>query len=122
MDEGVPVQVGSVFEKQGHEVVYFKDAVKPGSPDPLVCAAALANDAILVAFDHDMKQLAKRRGVSGERFKRLNLIRLNCPEPMAALRLEAAMSFIEHEWTVGDAKTARRLFVEIATHVLRSFR
>jgi predicted nuclease of predicted toxin-antitoxin system len=40
LDEGVPNAVGRVFESQGHEAIYLREAILPGSPDPLVCAAA----------------------------------------------------------------------------------
>lgn len=122
LDEGVPLEVGHTFEAHGHNFVIFDEVIKRGSPDVLVCAVAQANEAILVAFDNDMRQVARRYGVGSERFKKLNLIKFDCPEPMAAKRLEHAMSFVEHEWSVSIQKVARRLHVEIGTHVLRSFR
>lgn len=122
LDEGVPFNVGRVFEQHGHEVLLLNKILKRGSEDVIVCKAAVANRAILVAFDKDMKQLAKRHGIAWDRFKRLNLIRFECPEPMAAKRLEFAMSLIEHEWMVSDEKTARRLHVVVAKHFLRSYR
>ncbi len=63
----------------------------------MVCIAAEANDALLVAFDNDMKQLARRHGINLARFKRLNLLKFECEEPRAADRLEAAVSLLEHE-------------------------
>jgi predicted nuclease of predicted toxin-antitoxin system len=122
LDEGVPLEVGRTFERHGHEVIPFEEAVKRGARDELVCAAAEANDALLVAFDNDMRQVARRQGIGAARFKRLNLLKFTCSEPMAARRLEEAMSLIEHEWAVAAQKTGRRLYVEIGTHVLRSFR
>jgi predicted nuclease of predicted toxin-antitoxin system len=122
LDEGVPVNVGRTFEAHGHEIILFDDIVKRGSDDALVCAAVQANQAILVALDGDMKHIARQRGISQERFKRLSLIKLCCPEPMAHKRLELAMSFIEHEWNVSAVKLARRLFVDVGTHVLRTYR
>ena len=122
LDEGVPADVGKMFESHGHEIILFDEVVRRGSVDTLVCMAAQANDAILVAFDGDMREIAKRQGISHDRFSRLNLIKFTCPEPMAHKRLDFAMSFIEHEWVISDAKAARRLYVEISTHVLRSYR
>ena len=122
LDEGVPTEVGRTFEAHGHEVVPFEKTLKRGSHDTLVCRAAEANDAVLVAFDKDLKAIARRLGVGRERFKRLSLIHFQCPEPMAANRLEEAMSFVEHEWLVSSTKTARRLHVSISNHVLRSYR
>jgi predicted nuclease of predicted toxin-antitoxin system len=122
LDEGVPTAVAKTFKAHGHDVVPFEGTVKRGSQDALVCRAAEANDAILVAFDKDMKAAARRFGIGSERFKRLSLIHFQCPEPMASMRLEEAMSFVEHEWSVRSRKSARQLYVDIATHVLRSHR
>ena len=93
-------------------------------PDEVVGATALANNAILIAVDPDFKRLAQRFGISrgSDRFAQLNLIWLCCDEVMAAKRLEQAMSLIEHEWSVSGAKRARRLWVDVAPHFLRSNR
>jgi hypothetical protein len=122
LDEGVPAAVGEMFETHGHEIIPFEDVVKRGSLDVLVCTAAQANEAILVAFDGDMKQIAKRHGMSHDRFSRLNLIKFSCPEPMGHKRLKFAMSFVEHEWKISDAKVARRLYVEIGKQFLKTYR
>ena len=122
LDEGVPRAVGRVFNAHGHEVIYLDEAMKRGSADVLVCTVAQTNDAILVAFDNDMKQIARGHGVGGERFKKLSLIKFQCSEPNAAERLEQAMSLVEHEWNVSAEKTGRRLFVVIGKAVLRSHR
>jgi hypothetical protein len=84
----------------------------------------LHNEAILVAVDADMKRLARKYGTSpgNARFKRLNLIRLGCDPVLAAKRLEQAMSLIEHEWAFTGAKAARRLWVDIEAHAIRSHR
>ena len=122
LDEGVPDAVGRAFRGFGHEVILHREALAAGVPDPLVCAAAQANDAILVAYDKDMKKIARRRGVGAGRFARLSLIHLQCPEPTAASRIEQAMSFIEHEWSVSSTPDARRLYVEIGAGFLRTNR
>jgi predicted nuclease of predicted toxin-antitoxin system len=118
----VPAAVARVFESHGHEVIPFDDVTRRGAADLLVCRAAQVNHAVLVAFDKDMKRIARGLGVGMERFKRLNLIKFDCEKPMAAKRLELAMTFIEHEWLVSDEKTARRLYVVIGKHVLRTYR
>jgi predicted nuclease of predicted toxin-antitoxin system len=124
LDAGVPDSVADVFRKYGHFSILHREALAEKSTDAVVCAAALANDAILVAIDGDMKTFAKRFGVShsSDRFARLNIIRLCCNEVLASKRLDQAMTFIEHEWSVSEAKTARRLWVEIGPHFLRSYR
>lgn len=93
-----------------------------GSRDELVCVAAEANDALLVAFDNDMKQMARRHGITPARFKRLSLLKFECEEPRAAERLEMAMSLLEHEWAVSQREGMPRLFVVIGKQVLRSHR
>ena len=112
-----------MFVSHGHELIPFESVVARGSRDELVCIAAEANDAILVAFDNDMKQMARRHGVTPARFKRLHLLKFECDEPMAANRLEEAMSLLEHEWkTLGLRQATRRLFLVIGKQVLRTHR
>jgi predicted nuclease of predicted toxin-antitoxin system len=122
LDEGVPAEVAEVFRLHGHKVIPFEEVLTPGVADELVCAAAQANNALLVAYDNDMKQYVRRRGEGPDRFKNLHLLKFNCPEPMAAKRLEEAMSMIVHEWAVAHLKVARRVYVEISTHDIRTFR
>jgi hypothetical protein len=52
----------------------------------------------------------------------MGLIKLSCLEPIAAQRVRAAMSLIEHEWEMGSGKEGRRIFIEIGTDVIRTFR
>jgi len=123
LDEGVPVSVGSVLLDAGHEVVFFNSSgLAKGSPDPIVCAAAEANDAVLVAADADMKTLAKGHGITPARFKKLGLIRFECPKPAAANRTKDAISLIEHEWTKVTSGEAARLFVVLGEAVMRTYR
>jgi predicted nuclease of predicted toxin-antitoxin system len=118
----VPAAVGRVFELHGYELIPFTAVLQTGSPDVVVCRAAEANDAVLIAFDKDMKAIARRLGISGARFKRLNLIHFQCPEPQAANRLVEAISLIEHEWNWCQAKAARRIHISIGSQVIRTFR
>lgn len=86
------------------------------TPDPVVAATAMANSAILVAIDKDMKRIAQRYGATptNDRFAKLSLIRLCCEEGLAAKRLLHALSFVEHEWIISQQKTARCMWVESA--------
>lgn len=124
LDASVPDSVGKVFAECGHEVIYHRDVLPERTPDQVVAATALANNAILVAIDHDMKQMTQRYGMTprGDRFARLNLIRLCCDEVLAAKRLRQAMTLIEHEWVISQEKSARRMWIDIAAHSLRSNR
>jgi len=122
LDEGVPRSVGTVFQKHGHEVLFLEQVLRKGAKDEVVCIAAEANDAVLVAMDKDMKQLARRNGIGSNRFKKLNLIHFACPEPRAAGRLDLAMSLIEFEWEVSAMKAARRLFIQVGSSHIRTNR
>lgn len=113
LDEGVARSVGIALERAGHEVIYLHEAIATGSIDDLVASAALANNAILVAHDKDMKTSARRNKVSHERYKKLSLLQLRCRETQAAARVVQALSLIETEWAWAEEKAARRLFIEI---------
>jgi hypothetical protein len=116
--------VGRVFHAHNHTVIYHRQVLEQGVTDPIVCAAAIANDAILVAVDADMKRLAKRYGAmpTAGRFESLNLIWIGCNGPLASKRAEQAMSLIEHEWAFSVGKAARRLWIEIGPHHIRTYR
>jgi predicted nuclease of predicted toxin-antitoxin system len=122
LDEGVPDSVGHAFLEAGHEVGFLNRSLARGSSDPLVCAIADINDAVLVALDGDMKRIAQGYGIGSRKFLRLGLIKLSCFEPDAPNRVRAAMSLIEHEWIVSEGSEGRRIFVEISDKVIRSFR
>ncbi|MBT9290479.1 DUF5615 family PIN-like protein [Prosthecodimorpha staleyi] len=122
LDECVPDSVGRVLSDSGHFVILLREAGATGSPDPLVCALAEANDAILVSLDGDMKQIARDAGVSKGRFAQLSLLKLSCEAVHAASRVAEAMTLVEHEWMVPRQAGERRLFVEIRKSVIRTFR
>lgn len=85
---------------------------------------AILNNAVLVAADRDMKQMAKRFGnpEKGGRYGRMNLLFLNCNGIIAPKRVEHLMSFIEHEWRVTCEKSARTMWIDIGPHCFRSYR
>jgi len=124
LDAGVPDSVGHVLAEAGHDVIYHRDILPERTPDVTVAATALENDAVLVAIDHDMRQIAQKYGMAarGGRFDRLSLIRLCCEEVLSAKRLAHAMSFVEFEWDFRARKAARRMWVEIGPHHLRTNR
>ncbi len=121
LDEGVGNSVGHALEELGHEVIYANKSI-PGSSDLVVCAFAQINKCILVAIDGDMKQIAKKHGVGGGKYKHLNLIKLSCDEWKAADRIRQAMTLLLHEWKYSPTPDARRLFVEIKNSVISTHR
>jgi len=122
LDEGVPDAVGRALQERGHHVTFANKSLPRGSADQLVCVAALNDDAILVAADHDMKNIAKANGLGNQRFKSLSLIKLSCRKPQAAAKIQDAMSLIEHEWQCGEGQRRRRLWIEISESVIRIVR
>lgn len=103
-------------------MILLRDCIATGSPDDLVCVAAEANEAILVACDGDMKKMVSKFGVGKARFKKLSLVKLSCTSPTAAARLEAALSLIEHEWQLSRSTAIRRLYVEIKSAAITTNR
>ena len=122
LDEGVPVSVRDVFESFGYDVIRQQEVLPPGSTDLLVARTAQINKSVLVATDKDMLKIAGRYGRTDPKFKDLSLIKIGCPEPMAAARLSQAMSLIELEWNYSCEKISRKLYVEIGQHFLRTYR
>jgi predicted nuclease of predicted toxin-antitoxin system len=122
LDEGVPRSVGRAFESSGHAVIYLEQAVERGSTDPIVAIAAQANDCILVALDGDMREIAKKNGVSNSRYKKLSLIKLSCNETQAANRIAQFMKLIESEWHISEEKFSRRLFIDISDSRITIYR
>jgi len=108
----------------GHVAILHRDALVEAAPDEVVCATALRNEAILIAMDADMQQLAKQYGVTpkGDRFQRLSIIRLCCKETIASKRLKQAMTLIEHEWQFSQVKAARRLWIDVGPHSIKTYR
>jgi hypothetical protein len=113
-----------MFTKRGHEVILHREVLPDATPDEVVCATALKNEAILVALDNDMKRIAKRYGANpgNTRFAHLHLIRIGCNGILGAQRVDQAMSLIEHEWTFTKAKVARRMWVDVEPHSFRTHR
>lgn len=122
LDEGVPISVKEVFESFGYKVIRQQDVLPQGASDLLVARTARLNEAVLVATDKDMSRIAGRYGRADDRFSDLSLIKIGCPEPLAAQRLAQAMSLIEHEWKYSCEKAARKLYIEIGGHFLRTYR
>ncbi|WP_374650395.1 DUF5615 family PIN-like protein [Dongia sp.] len=120
-DESVPASVGKMLQHHGYDVKKVGEIVPAGSADPVVCQAAVQAGRILIAVDKDMRQHAKDRGPRPGRFPNLHLIFLSCRETESADRVEAALSFIEHEHELAIA-AGTRMWVDIGTSSMRTHR
>ncbi len=120
LDEGVPRSVGRLLDEEGFRVIFFDQAAAKGTPDPVVCDIAMMNDAVLVALDGDMRQIARGAGVSKTRFKKLSLLKLSCLEPKAVQRVKDNLPFLRLQLSLGRQRgDVRRLFVEIGDSWIR---
>lgn len=123
LDEGTPVGAGVPFSDRGYQVINFTDVLQPGRPDNVVVETAIANRAMLIAIDRDMKQFRKRSGRAEQvRYPNLHLLSLSCSPVQAQNRIAHAMSFIEHEWAFACQKAARAIWLDIGSHSLTSNR
>lgn len=122
VDNCVPDSVGNMLKAKGYDTVLLRQQIAPNSPDPLVAAVSEMNGAILVSTDADFKSIAPRAGIGRRRFQRLSRIGLTCRPPLAARRLEAALSLIELEWAIAQASNDKRLIVEIGPTAIRTLR
>ena len=124
LDAGVPDSMGNVLAESGHEVIFYRDVLPERTPDLVVARTALENGAVLVAIDNDMRNIAKKYGVAAQkgRFAQLSLIHICCDEVMASKRLKQAISFIELEWAISTEHAARRMWVDIGPHFLKTNR
>lgn len=124
LDAGVPDSVGKVFQEAGYEVLFHRNVLPEKTPDEVVCITAVESEAVLVAIDNDMKQLAKQYGMTptGQKHDTLNIIRICCGEPAASGRIAQALPLIFLEWDFCCAKTARRMWVDIGLHFLKTHR
>ncbi|MCY4394675.1 MAG: DUF5615 family PIN-like protein [Rhodospirillaceae bacterium] len=125
VDQCVPDSVARTLENYGHEAIRLRERIAPNSPDTLVAAVSEANDAILVTMDGDFRKIASSHGVGSRRYRRLSLLRFEkCRESRAAVRLEEALSLIQHEWEVGESRGSgdRRMYVVITASTIRTHR
>jgi Domain of unknown function (DUF5615) len=124
LDHCVPDSCADVFKKYGHKIIYLREWLPTDSPDQLVAAVSENEGAVLVSVDGDYRRhIAPRIPVGARaRFRKLSHIRLECPEPQAARRLEDAISFIEAEHALSLGRSDKRMILGISTSVLRTYR
>ena len=121
LDENVPVSVRGVLEARGHTVRLLLDHAPGGSPDPIVAAVSERLESVLISFDGDFEKIAPRipKG-QRRRFRKLSRIWMQCAEPRAAKRLEAALGLIESEYKLlSSGPTRLRIWLSddyIKTH------
>jgi predicted nuclease of predicted toxin-antitoxin system len=120
IDENVPREIGEFFRSRGHDIVFVEQAAHFSATDEALAEWADERRAIVVTFDRDFKQLAKRPGPGGQqRFKRFGRISLDCLPKRALPRLQERIESIEFEYAQTMQRGNRRFIVEITETTLR---
>jgi predicted nuclease of predicted toxin-antitoxin system len=115
LDENVPNSVGEMLRSRGHEVSSIRDFTAQGAPDQVVATIAEHEEAVLVSHDKDFRKIAPRvPDGQRARFRRLSIVRMQCPKPRSSERLQAAMPLIEFEFEERQRMPDRRMIVVIA--------
>lgn len=98
LDHNVLGSVRLFFEERGHDVAWSRDLVGQDAPDPIVAAAAMEEDRVLVSHDSDMKRVQKFISQSHrERFPVLSRLMFQCDQATSLDRVRLFMPIIEFE-------------------------
>lgn len=123
LDNCVPDSVGEVFRAHGHTIEYVRDILPVDSSDPLVATISEEQDLGLVSCDRDFNLIAPRIPLGKRsRYRKLSRISLECNEPQAASRLEAAMSLIEAEFEIAQKSKDKRMMIVIQNSGIKTLR
>jgi predicted nuclease of predicted toxin-antitoxin system len=120
IDENVPKSVADFFADRGHEVLYVRDVLAAGAPDPVVAKIGDRLSAIVVTWDKDFDRLVKRVP-EGQRsaFRRLGRISFRCREPHGRSQLERHIDIIEFHYTRALLLRDFRMIVQIQENAIK---
>lgn len=105
LDHNVPAAAGDALRSRGHDVIVVIDVLPENAEDPIVAAAAIAEDRILVSHDRDMRRV--ERLISDgyrDRFPTLSRLHLSCNEVVSAARLSSFIEVVELEFATLQAR------------------
>lgn len=57
VDENVPLSVAECFRERGHEVIFVREKLPAGTPDPVVALIGDRLSAVVVSWDRDFDNL-----------------------------------------------------------------
>lgn len=89
-DHNVPDSVGRFLEGTGHDLVRLRDVMAIDAKDPVVAAAAINDDRILISWDRDFNQ----QRFMQPRFSDLSRISMSGSEVHGAARMEEIFDII----------------------------
>jgi predicted nuclease of predicted toxin-antitoxin system len=122
-DECVAESACKFLEERGHEVIRAKDRLPEGTQDPIVAKVAEDLSAILLSDDSDFATIAARRQNRQKiRFRKLSRVHLACKHSQAVNRLAAAITLIEFEYELAQARADKRMIVEVKPTLIRTLR
>lgn len=111
------------LEERGHEVTRLSQVLPTDTPDPIVAKVAQDAGMILISDDQDFKQVAGRKLTAHKpRFRKLSRINMKCKHAVAVKRLAAAMTLIEFEYEIAQARPDKRMIIEIGPTLIRLLR
>lgn len=111
------------LEERGHEVIRLRTVLPPDTPDPIVAKTAQEMEAILISDDQDFNALAgrKRKG-KRHRFPRLSRVNMRCAHSKAVERLAAAITLVEFEYEMAQARPDKRMIIDVGPTLIRTLR
>jgi hypothetical protein len=78
---------------------------------------------ILISDDQDFTQIAGRRpNAKVGRFRKLSRINMKCKHAVAVKRLAAAMTLIEFEYEMAQARRDKRMIIDVQPTLIRTLR
>ncbi len=102
IDENVPRSVATVFQTHGHDIVFVKEALGEGTPDPAVVTYADTINAIIVTWNHKHFKRWVSRATQGRR--QAGRISFKCEE------------LIEAEYALAQSRKDKRVLIELTLH------
>jgi predicted nuclease of predicted toxin-antitoxin system len=122
-DECVAESASRFLEERGHQVIRAKEKVPEGTQDPIVAKVAEDLSAILLTDDADFRTIvARRQDAQKRRFKKLSRVHLACKHSQALNRLAAAITLIEFEYEVAQARPDKRMIIDVKPTLIRTLR
>lgn len=111
------------LEQRGHEVVRLRSVLATDTPDPIVARTAEDMNAILISDDSDFDVIAGRKPTAKQgRFRRLSRVNMRCPHAKAVERLASAIALIEFEFEVAQARSDKRMIIDVHSTLIRTLR
>lgn len=122
-DECVTESASKFLEERGHDVIRAKTKLPEGTQDPIVAKVAEDLSAILLTDDADFQTIARRRPEGQRRrFRKLSRIHLACKHSQAVNRLAAAITLIEFEYELAQARPDKRMIIDVKPTLIRTQR